>query len=117
MRYLLIALLFLTACGDPLETKDEKPLFSKWVSGDSELDLSGLGFSPSAVSIKLAPNSGCNCTIELIGTELSGEARISACTHYGPTDYCWAGTNIYDYTNSFGYLYVCLRGGNCEVYQ
>lgn len=115
MRYIILLTLFVTACGD-LETKEEKSLFSVWTSGESTLDLTGASFAPTPITIPYATNAGCNCTIEFIGSESSGVAYLSSCTHYGPTNYCTSGTIQYDYTNSFGYLRVCGIS-SCEVYQ
>ena len=113
---LLVATGCITACGSDDESQSSKSLFSLWTSPTTELDLRSATYGVQGFTYSTSANTGCNCQLELTGSESSGMAIIGACTHYGPTNFCPAGNVIYDYTNQNAILTLC-EGTDCEDYR
>ena len=107
----------LTACGSEDESPAAKDLFSAWTSTSTGVvfDFTNGTYGPQAFRYYVAVNNGCDCSLEILGNNDSGTARLYACTHFGPTDYCSAGTTIYNYTNQNATLTLC--DGTCEEYR
>lgn len=122
IRAIILVLLgvFLINCV-ACSNKDSKPatkeLFSRWVMGDSVLDLTGGSFGTNPVSWAIAPNAGCSCTVDISGSQTGGTAYMTGCSHYGPTNYCPAGAVSFTYTNTNATLTLCDGSGPCEVYK
>lgn len=107
------------ACAKKDDSKPSKDLFSLWHSDNNgDLDLQNAHFGVMPIQLAYAPNAGCYCTIEIVGTQSSGTASLSGCTNYGPTNYCSSGLTIYNYTNQSATLTLCNQfGSNCEIYR
>ena len=120
MRYIIL-LVLLTGCAkmDGKNDSRAKDLFSSWTGETSgtTLDLRNMVFGQQPITIAFSASSGCNCTIDIVGSQDSGTATLFSCTQYGPTNYCGGiGTTIYSYTNSYsGVLELCSSG--CENYR
>jgi len=115
---MFVAITMVACSKEKSSTPSSKNLFSLWTSSTAgSLDLRAMDFGAYAISIAYTANSGCNCTIELDGTQKEGTATIHSCSHYGPANYCDPGTSIYGYVNENANLTVCLDGGDCDVYR
>lgn len=120
--YLMVICGTLTACGGGSDGgASNKDLFSKWTSAadGSTYDLTGAQFNVQfQLTIPYAVNVGVFYDFTVTGTEDSGSFYLANCTHYGPTNYCVAGTTQYNYTKSGATLTVCDGwGANCEVFR
>ena len=109
----------LSACGEELQSSkgSSKDLFSKWTNqvNGIEFDFTGGTYGPQAFRYYVNATNGCDCTLEVLGTNDSGTASLSSCSHFGATDYCTAGTVIYNYTNENATLTLCDTG--CEEWK
>jgi hypothetical protein len=122
MIILLVLSGVLTACGGGSDggAAASKSLFSSWSSSTAgAIDLTNAQFDVIyPVRFALSPNMGCDCNIQVSGTETSGAAYISSCVHYGPQNFCAAGTASYTYTNQNATLSICADAdGSCDVYR
>ena len=120
MKPILILLcLALTACGSKDESAQNKDLFSLWTHGSTQIDLRGAEFDVKyPIQFAYAPNAGCNCNVQVMGTQTDGIFYITGCVNYGPSNYCTDAGIIYNYTNSNATLNVCNDIDNqCEVYR
>ena len=70
MRYIII-LILLTGCAGKMDGSggSSKNLFSEWTGQTSgtKLDLTDMVFGQQPITIAYSPNSGCNCTISIVG--------------------------------------------------
>ena len=110
----------LTACGGGSDGGTaNKNLFSKWTSADNEYDLTGMQFDMVyELTVSVASNTGMIYDLTVSGTEESGSFYLANCQHYGPQNFCQAGTTQYNYTKSGASLTICDGSNmNCEVFR
>lgn len=117
MKYLVIVSisLIIAACGKDDGSPQSKSLFSYWQNENLQLDLRTAGFGTYGIRFEYTSNSGCDCQLDISGTQSAGTAIIFNCMQYGPVNYCTAGATIYDYTKTATTLTVCEGGNGCEV--
>lgn len=116
----MLLLLGIVGCGRPeASTPESKDLFSVWKDSTGHVfDLTNYTFSTQDIFIPQSSTSGCQCSLDLSGTQASGEAYRHGCTHYGPdTNYCPVGATAYTYTNVGAELTLCELGASCTVYH
>ena len=121
MKKLIILMVIsgsIIGCSGSEDGTGYKDLFSKWITSDNiELDLTNMEFDVAYdIRYYTHPNNGCDCTFLITGDQNEGTAYLSSCTHFGPTDYCTAGTRQYDYVSQGTTLEVCGFDG-CEVWR
>lgn len=118
MKHLLFFCIILTGCKGSLLPSEQasevtpKDLFSsEWTSTPNDTlawDMSQASFSAdNTVTINVAPNFQCSCTMHITGTETSGAYNTYACTAVGVdpgcSDYNASGT----YTKTAEVLTMC----------
>lgn len=119
---LVLAIALISACGSdtpPGTAATEKaPLFRAWslISGNFNMDLSGMGIGTNAVSFYLLAGATCEADIIIAGDGRTGGMSIVDSTYsgLGVDPGCVGFNGTYTYTATATSLVIC-QGADCSL--
>lgn len=123
MRYLL-SFIFLFALGcSGSSNSNSKNLFSSWTATGTNtiINLTGANFGSNSIGFLYATGAQCNCTLNILGAQGSGNWVLSSCSYLaasGPGDPgCVALDGSGTYTLPASTLSLCRTGFACVTYN